>query len=141
MAQVTGQNLPPPQSPFVDPATGFLSDDGYQYLLSLLAAAAADQATVTTSDGLVATGTNQATALQLTSQWNEVDTVPAGSGVLLSALQVGQSQTVFNEGVNPLNVYPPPGARINALALNAPFPLGTGSRATFDFTSDTQIRS
>lgn len=141
MAQTTGQNLPPPQSPFVDPKTGFLSDDGYQYLLSLLNAAASSQATATVDGPLTATGTNQATALQLSAQWNEVDTVPIGSGALLSALNEGQSQTIFNNGANPLLAYPPPGGNINALAANAPFSIAAGSRATFDFISATQIRT
>jgi hypothetical protein len=141
MAQTTGQNLPPPQSPFIDPKTGFLSNDGYLYLLSLLVASASSQATATISDGLVATGTNQATALQLSSQWNEVDTVPVGTGVLLQALQAGQNQVVFNEGANALNVYPPPGSKINALAVNIAFALAAGARATFDFTSAAQIRT
>lgn len=141
MAQTTGSNLPPPQSPFVDNGSLNLSYDGYQYLLSLLNKAASDQATSTVDSGLTAKGTNQATALQLSSQWNEVDTVPAGAGVLLSAFQEGQSQTVFNEGTNPLLVYPPPGSNINALTENAAFSLASGSRATFDFISSTQIRT
>lgn len=140
MAQTTGRNLPPPQEPFVDSDLN-LSYSGYQYLLSLLAAAAADQATSTVAAGLTATGLNQATALQLSSQWNEVDTAPSGSGVLLSAYSDGQSQVVFNEGTNPLLVYPPPGAQINALAENVAFSLSAGSRATFDFISSTQIRT
>lgn len=141
MAQTTGRNLPPPQSPFVDPQTGILSYDGYQYLLSLLNAAASDQATASVDTGLVATGTNQATALQLTAQWNEVDTVALNTGVLLSAYQAGQSQVIFNQGLNPVNVYPPPGAMINALGANIAFVLASGSRATFDFTSADQIRT
>lgn len=141
MAQTTGQNLPPPQSPFVDPSTGVLSNDGIQYLLSLLNAAASTQAIATIEQGLVAKGTNQATALQLNAQWNEVDTVAAGTGVLLSNYGAGQSQVVFNEGANPLNVYPAPGAQINAMAANAPFVLAVGTRGTFEFISATQIRS
>ncbi len=142
MAQTTGQNLPLPQAPFVNPQDGTLSYDGYQYLLSLLNANASQIPTATTSNNLVATGTNQATALQLTSQWNEVDTVPAGSGVLLSAYQPGQSQTVFNgDPSNALLIYPPPGMQIDALGVNAAYSLAAGSRITFDFTSDTQIRS
>lgn len=141
MAQTTGLNLPPPQSPFVDPKTGVLSNDGYQYLLSTLAALANSQANATIDNGLVATGTNQATALQLSAQWNEIDTVPAGTGALLAAFNAGQSQTVFNQGANPLKVYPPPGMQIDALGENVDFPLAAGSRVTFDFTSATQIRS
>lgn len=141
MAQTTGFNLPPPQEPFVDPKTGFLVDGGYQFLLGLLKSAASSQATATVDSGLVATGANQATALQLNAQWNEVDTVPAGSGVLLSAFGEGQSQTVFNQGLNPLSVYPPPGSQIDALGANIAFALAAGARHTFDFLTGSQIRS
>ena len=141
MAQTTGNNLPPPQEPFVDPATGNLSSSGYQYLLSVINQANTNQATATVGDGLVATGTNQATALQLSDQWNEVDTVAAGTGVILSAFGMGQSQLVSNQGANALLVYPPPGLQINALAVNQAFSLGAGSTITFGFFSATQIRS
>lgn len=142
MAQTTGRNLPPPQSPFVDSGSFNLSYDGYQYLLSLLAFSSSQIPTATIDNGLVSTGTNQATALLLSSQWNEVDTVPAGSGVLLASYQPGQSQVVFNgDPSQALLVYPPPGMSINALAVNVAFSLASGSRATFDFTSDTQIRT
>lgn len=141
MAQTTGFNLPPPQEPFVDPKTGILSYSGYQYLLSLLSAAASSLATATTALGLTATGTNQATALQLGAQWNEVDTVAMGTGVLLSPYQVGQSQTVFNGGAHALQVYPPPGLQIDALGDNEPYSLAAGSRIAFETWSDSQIRS
>ena len=141
MAQTTGNNLPPPQEPFVDPATGNLSNSGYQYLLSVINQANTNQATATVGGGLVATGTNQATALQLSDQWNEVDTVAAGTGVLLSAYGVGQSQLVANEGANALKIYPPPGMQIDAMALNQPYSLAPASRITFGFFSATQIRS
>lgn len=141
MGQQTGQNLPPPQSPFVDTQTGVLSYDGYQYLLSTVDALESQIPTATTSTGLVATGTNQSTALQLSTQWNEVDTVPAGTGVLLASFQPGQAQTVFNGGTNPLLVYPPPGMQINALGQNAAFTISAGSSMKFDFTSSVQIRT
>src|SRR5258708_3759511 len=142
MAQTTGRNLPPPQSPFVDPKNGTLSNDGYQFLLNLLNTAANSQATASVDTALTAMGTNQATALQLSAQWNEVDTVPVGTGVLLQSLQPGQSQTVFNQdAINALNVYPPPGFRIDNAAVNIPYALAAGLRHTFDFVSATQIRS
>ncbi len=139
MAQ-TGRNLPPPQSAFVDKLLN-LSNDGYQYLLSLLAAAASAIPTSTTDLGLAATGTNQATAPQLTSQWNVISTTPLGAGVLLSSYQAGQSQTVFNQGANALSVYPPPGSQIDALGTNIAYSLAPGLRHTFDFISGTQIFS
>lgn len=141
MAQQTGQNLPPPQSPFVTPETGILSYDGYQYLLSTIDQLSSEMPTATITTGLVSTGTNQATALLLSTQWNEVDTVASGTGVLLASFQPGQAQTVFNGGSNPLLVYPPPGLQINALVANAPFTINAGSSTKFDTTSATQIRT
>lgn len=137
MAQ--GSNLPLPQSPFVDPKTGALSYDGYQYLLSLLNATASQTSTITNS--LTSAGTNQATALPLSSQWNEVDNVPAGTGVLLSSYQPGQSQVVFNQGLLNLLIYPPPGFSIDSLGTNNPYTLASLARITFDFVSFNQIRS
>lgn len=136
-----GQDLPPPESPFVDPKTGRLSNDGYQFLMSLINQAAQAVTTVTVADNLEATGATQATATQLTAQWNIVTSVPIGSGVLLDQLDVGQSQTVFNDDVAALNVYPPAGMQIDAQAVNAPYSLLGGARITFDFLSETQIRS
>jgi hypothetical protein len=139
MAQTTGQNLPLPQSPFVNPDQT-LSNDGYQFLLGLLSQAESQIPTATVNQSLEATGTNQATALQLTAQWNEVVTVPSGSGVLLASFHPGQTQVVFNaSSANALKVFPPPGFSINALAENAAFSLAAGARATFEFFSDTQI--
>lgn len=142
MAQTTGQNLPLPQSPFVESPGLNLSYDGNQYLLSLIAAAATNQATSTVAQNLSATGTNQATAFQLSAQWNEVDTATlAQNGVLLSSFQQGQSQTVVNLSGMSINVYPPPGGQIDAQLPNQAFALATGLRVTFDFFSATQIRS
>jgi hypothetical protein len=132
-------NLPPPQSAFVQAGSLALSNDGYQFLIGLLNSAATSGSTASVSPNVTAAGTNQATATQLTSQWNDVTTAPAGSGVLLSSYQAGQSQTVVNSSGTAVLVYPPPGSAINALAVNAPFSLSSGSRASFDFISETQI--
>jgi hypothetical protein len=137
-----GRNLPPPQSPFVDKANLNLSFDGYQFLLNLLnlSTSALSQKTVATS--LVAAGVNQATALQLNSQWNEFDSVPAGSGVVLSTYQPGQEQLVFNDDpANALLVYPPPGGKINQLAVNAAFSVAANSKNTFYFITALEIKT
>lgn len=136
---MANSNLPPPQSPFVDAGTRNLSYDGYQFLLALLSLAETTVPTASVDNDVAAAGTNQATATQLTSQWNEVTTAPSGSGVLLSAYQAGQTQVVINSSGNAVLCYPPPGATINSLAVNAPYSLANGSRASFDFISDSQI--
>jgi hypothetical protein len=136
---VNSQNLPPPQSPFVDKGTFNLSYDGYQFLLNLISNALSGELTSSVATGLVATGGNQATALLLTNDWNEISTSSVGSGVLLGSLQAGQSQVVFNASPNIIQIYPPPGAGINGGAANAPVTLGTNTRATYDFFSESQI--
>lgn len=137
---VTGQNLPPPQTPFVLPS-GVLSNDGYQFLLDLISNALQMQVTASVATGLVATGTNQATALLLTNNWNEVDTVATGSGVLLASLNMGQQQLVSNNSGSALAVYPPPGMQIDSLAVNQAYSLAAGTRVSFDYFSTVQIRS
>ena len=144
-----GRNLPPPQSPFVNapdkdiPSKGYtLSFDGYQFLLNLLNQATSALSQATVENGLIATGNNQATALQLNAQWNEIDSVPAGSGVLLSIYQPGQQQVVFNDdSSNALLVYPPPGQSINNGATNAAVSLATNTKTVFYFVTPTEIKT
>lgn len=139
----TGKNLPPPQSPFVDPSTGVLSNDGYQYFINLLNQIGAAIPTASLGLAIAAQGVTQATATPLTAQWNVVTSANNGTGnvgVLLDALQPGQSQTVFNEtGGVIINIYPPPGTAIDALAVNVPYQLGNGKMQIFNFESATQI--
>ena len=146
----SGRNLPPPQSPFVNApdqnnpsSIAFaLSFDGYQFLLNLLNQATSSLASATVDTGLVGAGTNQATALQLNADWNEFDTVPVGSGALLSALQPGQTQIVFNDAVaNAILVYPPPGGTINQLSENQAFSIAANSKATFYFVEALEIKT
>lgn len=86
--------------------------------------------------GLAATGTTQGTALALNRSWNEVTATPANSGVLLAAFGVGQQSVVFNEGGSALNVYPPAGGQIDALAVDAPYPLpNTKSQEFYQLTA------
>lgn len=144
-----GRNLPPPQSPFVNapdkdnPGKNYsLSYDGYQFLLNLLNTATSALSQQTVGTGLTATGATQATALQLGSQWNEIDSAPAGSGVLLAAYQPGQQQIVFNDDPShALLVYPSPGAQINALGTNNPISLAANSFKTFYFVRPLEIKA
>jgi hypothetical protein len=70
--------------------------------------------------GLTATGTTQNDALEVTSAKNAFSTVATGAGAILdSDAAAGDTQMIYNGGANPLTVYPPSGAQINALGANA----------------------
>jgi hypothetical protein len=142
-ANLAGRNLPPPQSPFVDKSTLNLSYDGYQFLLDLLNAATSALTQQTVAKALASTGANQATALQLTSQWSVFKAVPAGSGALLSVLQPGQMQVVFNQavGLGTVSLYPPPGMQIDSNPINFPYLLTAAKMQIFWTLSATQIYS
>ena len=89
---------------------------------------------------LSAAGTTQGTPTRLTAADNELTTVAAGAGVVLSAdLASGDSQTVFNAGANAVKVYPPSGMKINALAANAPMTLATNTGCIFKCVSTTRV--
>ena len=91
-----------------------------------------------TETGIVATGTNQATAYDLSIGANYIATVAAGTGVVLDSTTAGTAQTVYNGGANPLLVYPDTGAAINQLATNAPMVLPIATAARFEVASTTQ---
>jgi hypothetical protein len=138
----TGNTLPPPQSPFVDPSTGVLSNDGYLYILGLINQLIAAIPTAGLAVGLTATGLTQATALLLSKQWNVISAASnANAGVLLSAFQPGQNQVVFNQSGVTIDVYPPPDFAIDAEAANQPYSLANGKMQIFNFESSTQIKS
>ena len=87
-----------------------------------------------------AAGTTQSTATELTAADNELTTVAAGAGCVLSSkLAAGDSQTVFNAGANAVKLYPPSGMKINALAANAPMLLGTNTGCLFKCVSTTRV--
>lgn len=137
----SGNNLPPPQAPFVDPSL-ILSQDGYNFLINLINTLAQVTPTVTVAPTVAATGKTQATATQLSSQNNTVTSQTAGgTGVMLSALQAGQQQTVRNRTGVSISVYPQPGSQIEALGVNQAFTLTNGSDAIFSFDTATQIRT
>lgn len=82
-------------------------------------------------NGLVAVGTNRATALALTKQINQVGTTPAGTGVVLPTPVVGQAILIFNDGVSLLQVYAPGAATIDGVAGATGVPLTNAKRALF----------
>lgn len=95
----------------------------------------------TSESGVTATGTVQGDAFVMVTEWVEVSITPVNSGVLLQGFGAGVASTVFNEGLNTLKVYPPVGARIDALAINAPYSLPTTKMQTFYQTQAAQWRS
>lgn len=78
---------------------GFRLEDGSQ----LNAAFALPQ--VSSEASITATGTNQATAYQLSAAINDVTTAASGTGVKLPRGRAGRIITVFNDGANALQVY------------------------------------
>jgi hypothetical protein len=91
--------------------------------------------------GIEADGASQATAQLLMADWNSVDTVAGGSGVVMPPLQQGQAVTVLNTSATPLAVYPPDGFSIDALGVNADYSLAAGKEQTFKCWTLTEIRS
>jgi hypothetical protein len=82
--------------------------------------------------GLVATGTNQATALPLSNASdNQVVTTANSTGVILPIARDPSSITVWNGGASNLAIYPPLGGQINDGTVNAAFILLTGTGAAF----------
>ena len=57
-------------------------------------------------DGLTATGSTRANALQLNKIYNSVDTAAAGTGVLLPPTQMGATIYIANSGASTIKVYP-----------------------------------
>ena len=94
---------------------------------------------VSSTISISAAGTTQGTATLLTSAYNGITTVGAGSGVLLKTGVAGDSQVVFNGGANPVNVYPPTGAHINQLANNIPHDLANNTACKYCFFSATLV--
>lgn len=87
--------------------------------------------------GATATGSTQATALALTTEFTELTTVAAGTGVILPASSTtsgivgGDSFFIANQGANALLVYPPTGGSIGLAATNAGVSVASGKTAYF----------
>lgn len=87
---------------------------------------------------LTAAGSNQATALALTSEVNVIGTAAASTGVALpAAFDIGDEFVVVNGGANAITVYPFVGGYINALAQNAGVSVAAGASQTFKAVTST----
>jgi hypothetical protein len=97
-----------------------------------------------TQNNISAAGVTQATATPLISDWNNITTVIGGSeGVILPAMTMGQSITVFNNAGGNVNIYPPVGASLTVLgvatATNIPYVSTFPDAVIFYYFSDTDI--
>jgi len=66
--------------------------------------------------GLVAVGTNLATALQLSAVWNTITTSSASTGVALPPTEVGAMVGIRNDSGQTITIYPQSGSTVNAAA-------------------------
>jgi len=90
--------------------------------------------------GLASAGTSQATAAQLTNDFNEVSIVANGAnGVVLPDPGVGSEIVVRNaQGAVALLIYPPSGQTIDIGSTNGPLSLGGNATKTFRKMSATK---
>ena len=136
-------NFPPANTPIND-QMGAMSIPGMAFFRALWNRTGQLNGTFTTSNTLSSTGTTQNDALALLSDWNNVVTVVAGTGVILPALTAGQQIWIFNnDPAQNLNVYPPSGASITyqsvTTAVNAPISLAFASLVAVFYFSNTSI--
>ena len=74
----------------------------------------------TSKSGLIATGTNQSTALVLTKTRNRIDTAASGTGVKPNVTATeGFTQIIQNKGANDITYYPFLGNNFLGAAANA----------------------
>jgi hypothetical protein len=86
------------------------------------------------ASGLTATGTNLATALQLSADISVVATTAASTGVALPDAEAGAQVVVFNNGANSLTVYARTGQTVDGAASVA---IATGKERIFFGISPT----
>lgn len=88
------------------------------------------------STGITATGTNRATAAQLSAQLSNITTVASGTGVILpSTLNVGTAVIIANNGANVLKVYAAGSATIDGTAGSTGVNLTNARRAIFMYVA------
>lgn len=82
--------------------------------------------------GIIATGSNQATASILTKEVNSVDDVSSGTGVINDALELaGTSRLVQNFGANDLLLYPFLGSNFRGQLANEPVTIAPGNQKEY----------
>lgn len=93
----------------------------------------------TVENGIVAAGTDLASATPLTSNYSVVGTSGSGTGVSLPAGPPGFTAFVLNETVNDILVYPDSlSSKIDVESLGAGYTLPAGYRIALFYASSTQ---
>ncbi len=88
------------------------------------------------ASGITAAGTIQGDATTISKDFNRVDTVASGTGVVNAATETaGFARTVQNNGANDLNWYPYFGSAFyiigsGAMSANAPIVIASGNQAS-----------
>ena len=125
------QQLPQPTTPAVSTQSSWSLTRTFYYLIRALFNRTGGNSgiPITVGNNLAAAGATQGTATVLSNDWNEV--LSGAGGVALADLQPGQQMVVYNGTGGSIEVYPPSGGQINALAVNAGFSLGNGKTQIF----------
>ena len=100
-----------------------------ELMASSLPAAAANKLGFDAQATVSAAGTTQGTATTLVSNFSNVTTAAANSGVIIG--RANEINVVINNGANPVKVYPPSGHAINGGSANAAFTVTNGKAAIF----------
>ncbi len=102
--------------------------------------ATAALAVVGTVASITATGSASTDAAAIGAVTNYTGSTGASQGVILPAGNAGDRITVAVQGANSVLVYPPSGARINALTVTTgAFTVATNRAADFVYINATQI--
>jgi hypothetical protein len=88
--------------------------------------------------GLVAVGSTQATALQLSAVYNAITTSAASTGVILPTTEPGASVVIYNASGQTISIYPPVSSQINAVAVNGAYTVATAKTVILFAVSATQ---
>lgn len=91
-------------------------------------------------NNLTATGTNQATALLISSDLCIFSTVDSGTGCRLPVGAQQDEYAICNDGANALLIYPPLGGTIGGGAVNASISLAAGSSIKITYQSSLVTR-
>ncbi len=87
---------------------------------------------------ITAAGSTQGTATALTADTNVITTATSGQGVQIYNGDIADSQTIFNQTLVSIYVYPPTGDAVNQLAVNSGFALSSYTGVVVEKVSNAQ---